>query len=106
MSGEETQLPASLVNRILSKLEIDIPTTDLPGLATVYRACCRKIPFDNSLTMIDVQVESPGPLAGGVNYGATGCSPTILRQVLGHYVIQLIAQIVFFHQLAEPADIE
>jgi N-hydroxyarylamine O-acetyltransferase len=64
MSGEETLLSTSLVNRVLSKLEIDAPVTDLPGLAAVYHAWCRKIPFDNSLKMIDVHGNSPAPLAG------------------------------------------
>jgi N-hydroxyarylamine O-acetyltransferase len=64
MTGNETILSRSLVDQILSKLEIDAPATDLSGLSAIYHAWCRKIPFDNSLKMIDVQGNSPAPLAG------------------------------------------
>ena len=64
MPGDEELLSAGLVRRILSKLEIDHPAPDLAGLGTVYHAWCRSIPFDNSLKLIDVQDNTPGPLAG------------------------------------------
>lgn len=64
MPGNETVLSPSLVNRILGKLEIDLPAADLSGLGALYHAWCRKIPFDNSLKMIDVHGNSPAPLAG------------------------------------------
>lgn len=64
MSNGADVLPASLVERVLEKLEIDRPTLDLSGLASLYYAWCRKVPFDNSLKLIDVQGNNPGPLAG------------------------------------------
>lgn len=64
MSGDEVSLPTTLVNSVLNKLEINTPTLDLAGLSALYYAWCRKIPFDNSLKMIDVRSSSPGPLAG------------------------------------------
>jgi N-hydroxyarylamine O-acetyltransferase len=64
MSGDEALLSTALVKRVLSKLEIDAPATDLSGISALYHAWCRKVPFDNSLKLIDVQGNSPGPLAG------------------------------------------
>lgn len=64
MSGDEGLLSTTLVNRVLSKLEIDPPTPDLAGLGSIYYAWCRKVPFDNSLKMIDVRNTTHGPLAG------------------------------------------
>jgi N-hydroxyarylamine O-acetyltransferase len=64
MSGGEELLLATLVKRVLNKLEIDPPTLDLSGLGSLYYAWCRKVPFDNSLKMIDVRSATQGPLAG------------------------------------------
>ncbi len=65
MSRDETSLSGILVRQVLDKLEIDKPTVDLAGLGVFYHAWCRKIPFDNSLKLIDVRSRAPGPLAGG-----------------------------------------
>lgn len=64
MSADNALLSADLVKRVLGKLEIDPPSPDLAGLHALYHAWCRKIPFDNSLKLIDVQGNAPGPLAG------------------------------------------
>lgn len=64
MSPDETLLSTALVARVLDKLEIDPPAPDFSGLSTLYHAWCRRIPFDNSLKMIDVQNNAPAPLAG------------------------------------------
>lgn len=64
MSADNALLSADLIKRVLGKLEIDPPAPDLAGLDALYHAWCRKIPFDNSLKLIDVQGNASGPLAG------------------------------------------
>lgn len=60
------QLPAGLVERVLSRLGLPgPPQTDLDGLKTVYGAWCRKVPFDNVLKRIHLASRHPGPLPGG-----------------------------------------
>jgi N-hydroxyarylamine O-acetyltransferase len=64
MSSDEKLLSTDLVERVLNKLEIDRPTVNFAGLSSLYHAWCRKIPFDNSLKLIDVKSNMQRPLAG------------------------------------------
>jgi arylamine N-acetyltransferase len=54
-----------LYERVLSKLGFNkSPATDLQGLGQIYSAWCATVPFDNSLKMIHVTAQDPGPLPG------------------------------------------
>jgi N-hydroxyarylamine O-acetyltransferase len=64
MSSDDKLLSSNLVERVLNKLQIDCPAANLSGLNALYYAWCRKVPFDNSLKLIDVRGSNPGPLAG------------------------------------------
>lgn len=58
-------LEPALVERVLERL--GLPTTpepDLPGLATLYRAWCRRVPFDNVWKRIHLAEGLAGPLPG------------------------------------------
>ena len=49
---------------MLAKLGVARPAPDRDGLAAVYGAWCRRVPFDNVRKMIHVRAEDPGPLPG------------------------------------------
>jgi N-hydroxyarylamine O-acetyltransferase len=54
-----------LVERVLEKLGLrEPPSPDLSGLAELYSAWCRGIPFDNVRKLIWLREEIPGPLPG------------------------------------------
>jgi len=53
-----------LVEAVLARLEVGQPSLELDGLRAVYAAWCERVPFDNSLKLIHVAEERPGPLPG------------------------------------------
>ncbi|MGC4015876.1 MAG: arylamine N-acetyltransferase [Luteolibacter sp.] len=58
-------LPEALVERILEKLGFQQrPELTLEGLATLYDAWGRKVPFDNVRKMIHIRTGNPAPLPG------------------------------------------
>jgi N-hydroxyarylamine O-acetyltransferase len=59
------ELSPDLVERVLSGLGLaTAPAADLKGLAALYAAWCRHVPFDNVRKMIHVRRQAPGPLPG------------------------------------------
>lgn len=52
------------LTRVLDKLECDEPSVSFDGLAAIYRAWCRKVPFDNVRKLIHVRRGDPGRLPG------------------------------------------
>jgi N-hydroxyarylamine O-acetyltransferase len=60
-----TQLPNELVERVLDRLGFaDAPEVSLAGLADVYGAWCRRVPFDNIRKLIHVRAGNPNTLPG------------------------------------------
>jgi N-hydroxyarylamine O-acetyltransferase len=58
-------LPSALVERVLAKLGFaSRPAADMAGLARLYAAWCRKVPFDNARKLIALRAAHPGPLPG------------------------------------------
>lgn len=58
-------LSPALVEAVLARLGLDrAPDTDAAGLATLYDAWCRRVPFDNVRKRIHVASGSPAPLPG------------------------------------------
>jgi len=54
-----------LVERVLAKLGLsDPPGMNLGGLAEIYAAWCRGVPFDNVRKLIHLHEQIPGPLPG------------------------------------------
>ena len=53
-----------LVDAVLDRLGVVRPSPDLAGLRTVYAAWCGSVPFENTLKLIHVTEELPGPLPG------------------------------------------
>lgn len=64
--GDGTRaLPADLVERALAGLGLsDRPEITAGGLAAVYGAWSRRVPFDNTRKLIHLRGEDPGPLPG------------------------------------------
>ena len=61
----EAPLAPALIERVLEKLELpESPSLDRAGLADLYDAWCRHVPFDNVRKMIHLREELPGPLPG------------------------------------------
>lgn len=60
------RLDEAMVERILFNLGIDdaLPSKDLEGLKRVYKAWCRKVPFDNVRKLIHLASANPAPLPG------------------------------------------
>ena len=55
----------ALLERVLEKLGFaTAPSVDGEGLASLYAAWCRRVPFDNVRKMIWLREEIPGPLPG------------------------------------------
>ena len=53
----------ALVDEVLAQLAVDRPSApDLPSLASIYRAWCRRVPSDNALKRIHLASGSPDPL--------------------------------------------
>ncbi|MEN8160089.1 MAG: arylamine N-acetyltransferase [Myxococcota bacterium] len=64
MSSDSPLRPA-LVEGVLAKLGFDAaPAVDLAGLASLYDAWCRSVPFDNLQKLIHIGSANPAPLPG------------------------------------------
>lgn len=64
-SSPNDVLPPFLVERVLAKLGFSSqPEADRSGLAGLYAAWCRSVPFDNSRKLIALRAGRPGPLPG------------------------------------------
>lgn len=62
----DVPLPRPLVGQILDRLELDgPPPATAEGLDRLYRAWCRRVPFDNLRKRIALIRDAPGPLPGG-----------------------------------------
>ncbi len=58
-------LPPALVERVLAKLGLaSRPAADRAGLAGLYAAWVRSVPFDNTRKLIALRAGRPGPLPG------------------------------------------
>jgi len=65
MPPKTAQLPPELVEQILTKLGLsEPPPADVAGLTRLYKAWCRKVPFDNIRKRIHLTKNSPLPLPG------------------------------------------
>jgi N-hydroxyarylamine O-acetyltransferase len=61
----EHALAPALVEAVLERLGLaQAPDPDLPGLASLYRAWCRRVPFDNVWKRIHLAEGLAGPLPG------------------------------------------
>lgn len=62
--GSQTLTP-DLADRVLEAFGLSTrPAPDLAGLATLYDAWCRHVPFDNIRKLIAVRAADPAPLPG------------------------------------------
>lgn len=60
-----SQLDTGLVERVLDRLELSSkPEVSLAGLADLYSAWCRNVPFDNIRKLIHVRAGNPAALPG------------------------------------------
>src|SRR5215468_7443178 len=57
-------MTSDLIEAVLVRLGLSRPAVDLEGLRTVYGAWCGAVPFENTLKLIHVFEEIPGPLPG------------------------------------------
>lgn len=58
-------LEPGVVEAVLERLGFEAaPAVDVEGLAALYRAWCRSVPFDNTLKLIALHGGSDGPLPG------------------------------------------
>ncbi|HSG91468.1 MAG TPA: arylamine N-acetyltransferase, partial [Pseudomonadales bacterium] len=58
-------LSDDLVERVLARLGLSArPPASADGLATLYDAWCRNVPFDNVQKLIHLHARAPGPLPG------------------------------------------
>lgn len=65
MRQENKILPRELVEKILIKLGFsESPPVDLSGLTRLYKAWCRRVPFDNIRKRIHLAANNPLPLPG------------------------------------------
>jgi N-hydroxyarylamine O-acetyltransferase len=64
MPATTAPLPAALVARVLERLGIERPPATLAGLATLYGAWCRAVPFDNVRKLIHIRAGNPARLPG------------------------------------------
>ncbi len=58
------ELPTGLVDAVLDRLGVPAPAADRAGLARVYAAWCRSVPFDNVLKRLWLEERWPGRLPG------------------------------------------
>lgn len=82
MTKEASGLAPSLIEQVLSKLELPArPAPTLDGLRALYAAWCRGVPFDNVRKLIHLHRAQTGPLPGNdpaeffeawLRYGAGG----------------------------------
>lgn len=57
------RISEALAERVLAKLGFSArPAADRAGLAALYAAWCRKVPFDNTRKLIHVRANASGPL--------------------------------------------
>lgn len=65
MPNSVQRLPEELIEAVLAKLGLSgRPQPTLQGLAAVYAAWCRRVPFDNIRKMIHIRRGDPAPLPG------------------------------------------
>jgi N-hydroxyarylamine O-acetyltransferase len=65
MYGNERTPAPALVEDVLQGLGLSgVPEPDHAGLARVYAAWCRRVPFDNVRKLIHLHARDPGPLPG------------------------------------------
>lgn len=65
MFGNGRTLGPALVEAVLQRLGLSrVPEPDFAGLAAVYAAWCRRVPFDNVRKLIHLHARDPGPLPG------------------------------------------
>jgi N-hydroxyarylamine O-acetyltransferase len=65
MYSRSNQLGPELVEQILRKLGFSAPpSVDISGLTSLYRAWCRRVPFDNIRKRIHLATDNPLPLPG------------------------------------------
>jgi N-hydroxyarylamine O-acetyltransferase len=57
-------LAPDLTEQVLERLGVPRPDPDLAGLAAVYAAWCRRVPFDNVRKRIHLAADDPAPLPG------------------------------------------
>ena len=66
MDTDHTVLSEDLLDRVVERLGLARrPDPDLDGLAAVYAAWAREVPFDNLRKLIHLANGDPGPLPGG-----------------------------------------
>jgi N-hydroxyarylamine O-acetyltransferase len=65
MPSSVQRLPEDLIDAVLAKLDLSVrPEPTLRGMAAIYSAWCRRVPFDNIRKMIHLRGGAPGPLPG------------------------------------------
>ena len=65
MALKSDQLPPELIEKILMKLGFsEAPKINYSGLSRLYRAWCRRVPFDNIRKRIHLAAANPHPLPG------------------------------------------
>jgi N-hydroxyarylamine O-acetyltransferase len=64
MAEAAPTLSAALVARVLERLGVERPATSIDGLAALYDAWCRAVPFDNVRKLIHVRAGEPARLPG------------------------------------------
>ncbi len=57
-------MTTELIEAVFGRLGVERPAIDLDGLRAVYAAWCGAVPFENTLKLIHVFEELPGPLPG------------------------------------------
>ena len=59
-------MPVDLLDRVVTRLGLtERPAADLPGLRTLYRAWCDRVPFDNVRKLISLGAGDARPFPGG-----------------------------------------
>lgn len=62
---EPRPLDPARAERVCQRLGLDaLPAPDPDGLARLYRAWCRRVPFDNLRKRLHIHLADPGPLPG------------------------------------------
>jgi len=62
---EDGRISSTLAERVLAKLGFaHAPANDRAGLAGLYAAWCRSVPFDNARKLIHLRANDPAPLPG------------------------------------------
>jgi N-hydroxyarylamine O-acetyltransferase len=64
-TASDDRIPRALLERALAKLGFSrMPELDRAGLASLYGAWCRGVPFDNTRKLIHLRASDPSPLPG------------------------------------------